>query len=132
MRAWSPFRWFGHIIVVALARGVSFAATAPPIVEFPLPTPFSAPAGITAGPAGNLWFTEQAGNKIGRITPAGIITEFVISTYFGPAGITAGPDGNLWFVGYGGIGRITLSGVPTKFALPGILPGFEGNSDSRI
>jgi virginiamycin B lyase len=29
----------------------------------------SQPWGITAGPDGNLWFTEQVGNKIGRITP---------------------------------------------------------------
>ncbi len=29
------------------------------ITEFPLPTPDSAPMGITTGPDGNLWFTEQ-------------------------------------------------------------------------
>ena len=34
------------------------------------------PAGITAGPDGNLWFTEFDGNRIGRITPAGVVTEF--------------------------------------------------------
>jgi len=36
--------------------------------EFPVPTASSQPAGITAGPDGNLWFAEQNGNKIGRIT----------------------------------------------------------------
>ena len=30
--------------------------------------------GITLGPEGNLWFTEES--KIGRITPAGVVTEF--------------------------------------------------------
>ena len=39
--------------------------------------------GITAGPDGNLWFTEFALDRIGRITPAGVVTEF-------SAGITAG------------------------------------------
>jgi streptogramin lyase len=40
------------------------------ITEFPpLPTPGSEVQHITAGPDGNLWFTEQDGNKIGRITP---------------------------------------------------------------
>jgi len=39
------------------------------ITEFPLPSPGSGPAGIAAGPDDNLWFTEQLGNKIGRITP---------------------------------------------------------------
>ena len=62
-----------------------------------------------AGPDGNLWFTEDAGNNIGRITPAGEITEFPLPTPgSGPAGITVGPDGNLWFTEQIGnkIGRI--------------------------
>ena len=42
-------------------------------------TEFSAGAdafAITAGPDGNLWFTETGANGIGRITPAGVVTEF--------------------------------------------------------
>src|SRR5262249_24995658 len=65
--------------------------------EFLLPTGVGRPIGITAGPDGNLWFTESVG-KIGRITPAGTITEFPIPTAgSAPYRITAGPDGNLWF-----------------------------------
>jgi streptogramin lyase len=45
------------------------------ITEFPVPTSGSAPEGIAAGPDGNLWFSEQSGNKIGRITPSGTITD---------------------------------------------------------
>ena len=38
------------------------------------------------------------GNRIGRITPAGVVTEFAAGITAGAArGITAGPDGNLWF-----------------------------------
>ncbi len=37
-------------------------------------------AGIAAGPDGNVWFTEGVGNKIGRITPAGDVTEFPPAT----------------------------------------------------
>ena len=36
----------------------------------------SAPNGITAGPDGNLWFTESDGSRIGRITPSGVASEF--------------------------------------------------------
>ena len=36
------------------------------------------PSGITAGPDGNLWFTEAAAT-IGRITPAGTVTEFPLA-----------------------------------------------------
>ena len=59
----------------------------------------SGPAGITAGPDGNLWFTEYDGNRIGRITTSGFITEFSagISAGARPLGITTGPDHNLWF-----------------------------------
>ena len=65
---------------------------------FLLPTRVSEPQGITAGPDGNLWFTEFLGNKIGRITTAGVITEFPIPMPFsGPHDITTGPDGNMWF-----------------------------------
>ena len=76
-------------------------------------------AGIAAGPDGNLWFTEYDGDRIGRITPSGVVTEFStgISTFGGPDGITAGPDGNLWFTEFNGnrIGRITTSGTVTEF-----------------
>src|SRR6516225_9542567 len=89
--------------------------------EFELPYP-SAPFGITAGPDGNLWIAEQA-DKIGRITPAGTITEFFqgITPNSWPSGITAGPDGNLWFTENGAskIGRITPAGtLLNQFSTP--------------
>jgi virginiamycin B lyase len=71
-----------------------------------------APYGITAGPDGNLWFTLRLGNTIGRITPAGVSTEFAIPTANSRSeGITAGPDGNVWFAETlaSKIGRITTS-----------------------
>jgi virginiamycin B lyase len=34
------------------------------------------PAGITAGPEGNVWFTENGGDRIGKITTAGVVTEY--------------------------------------------------------
>jgi hypothetical protein len=55
-------------------------------------------------------FAEQLGDRIGRITPAGVITEFPVPNAFSaPFGIAAGPDGNLWFAEAGAprIGRIT-------------------------
>ena len=36
----------------------------------------SYPFGITTGPDGNLWFTEYTGDRIGRITPQGVISEY--------------------------------------------------------
>src|SRR5262245_66477187 len=69
------------------------------ITEFPVPAAVSNPFGITRGPDGNLWFTESLAGRIGRITPAGVVTEFSAGITPGsqPAEITAGPDGNPWF-----------------------------------
>ena len=72
------------------------------ISEFSLPTHNFSPGGMTAGPDGNLWFTEFVSNecqrgKIGRITPAGEISEFSLSFDGEAGGIVIGPDSNLWF-----------------------------------
>jgi streptogramin lyase len=48
------------------------------VTEFFILTVNSEPLGIAAGPDGNLWFTEFAGAKVGRVTP--------------PETLTVGPD----------------------------------------
>ncbi len=76
---------------------------------------------ITTGPDGALWFTESSGNKIGRISTSGDVTEYPVPTATSnPNGITSGPDGALWFSEKTGnkIGRITTSGAITEYALP--------------
>ena len=108
--------------------GSTPAAAPPAVKKYPTLTGASGPSSITRGPDGNLWFTQSLANKIGRITPAGVITEFPIPTANSfPAGIAAGVDGNLWFTEADGnkIGRITPAGVITEFALQtkGALPG---------
>jgi len=100
-----------------LVRAASFTEyPIPPANSFPFA---SAPALITSGPDGALWFTEQGGNEIGRITTAGVITEFPIPTANSNAlGIAAGPDGALWFTENfpNKIGRIDPSNTPTPTA----------------
>src|SRR6266545_6119606 len=94
------------------------------ITEFPIATPGSGLNGITTGPDGNVWFTESTYDAstgtitaaaIGRITTAGVITEFPIATPgSGLGGITTDPDGNVWFTetGAGKIGRLTIAHAP--------------------
>jgi streptogramin lyase len=89
--------------------------------EFPAPTAASSPGSVTVGPDGALWFTESSANKIGRITTAGVITEFPIPTAGSPITIAMGSDGALWFSEAGGankIGRITTGGVFSEFPIP--------------
>src|SRR4051794_5407829 len=50
--------------------------------EFSVPNGSGAPYGITAGPDGNLWFTEQS-SQIGQITPQGQISEFDLPSHEG-------------------------------------------------
>ena len=60
-------------------RSATINPTTHAITEFPIPTNAGRPHGITAGPDGNLWFTEWAANKIGTINPTThAITEFAI------------------------------------------------------
>ncbi|HUD99826.1 MAG TPA: hypothetical protein VMR62_09650 [Bryobacteraceae bacterium] len=83
------------------------------IGEYAVPTAASIPNAITAGSDGALWFTELDGNKIGRITTAGVLTEYPANG--GPEGIVDGPGRALWFAAYepGNIRRITTDGEVT-------------------
>lgn len=83
------------------------------------------PGSITAGPDGNLWFTEFWSNRIGRMTPVGVLTEFPIPTPdSAPRGIGRGPDGNVWFVEssrrHTAIAKITPAGAVTEYPMGGV------------
>lgn len=91
---------FGQIAVVA--RGIN------------------APRAITAGPDGNMWFTNRFAHAIGRVTPAGVVSIFADPAISFPEAITTGPDGNLWFTNADAVGRITPAGVVTSFGGDGI------------
>ena len=113
-----------------LAAAVIPSLSAQTIDEFPIPTAGSKPQCIAPGADGNLWFTETGASKIGRITPAGQISEFTVHSNSGGLsldlrGLAPGPDGDLWFTTSGTpggrIGKITTSGVITLY--PHVFPG---------
>jgi YD repeat-containing protein len=95
----------------------------------------SAPDGITTGPDGNLWYTTWEGKKVGKVTPAGVVTEYTLPSFHVANQIVAGPDGNMWFTDQvtGDIGKMTTSGVITEYSIPwaaglwGITVGPDGN-----
>jgi streptogramin lyase len=130
-------------LTIALGAMLSAAQAAPvgTLKQFPVPTDNSQPRHITVGSDGNLWFTE--GNEIftpnpdpetggtfhrniGRITPAGNITEFRIESGIEPDqcfcslnDIVQGPGGILYFTTNNpGLGRITTSGEVLPFVAP--------------
>ncbi|MDQ6806640.1 MAG: hypothetical protein M3065_17120, partial [Actinomycetota bacterium] len=121
--------WYADLFKNSIGRVTPSGA----ITEFPLPGDPSilSPNEITKGPDGNLWFTVQnlAGQnqptstniptgRIGKITPTGAVTEYVLPAGTQPDNITAGPDGNLWFTDsqHNEIGRITTGGQVGLFA----------------
>lgn len=107
--------------IALLAGLVAFAgcnATGKAITEYPLPNPGSLPHRIAKGMDGSIWFTEQTGQRIGRVSMAGAITEFALRPGSNPIGITAGPDNAMWFTQALGrrIGRIDAGGKITEFS----------------
>jgi virginiamycin B lyase len=92
-------------LVVALALPASAAA----VDEFPVP-PGSCPGGITAGPDGALWFSQEGTSRIGRMTASGVFAgEVTIPNSANPVScldpsfvppldqITVGDDNRLYF-----------------------------------
>lgn len=81
--------------------------------------------GITSGPDGNLWVAEKSGDRIARVTPNGVVTEFQIPEGSFPIGMLTGPDGNLWFMNTGrlSLGRMTPGGRYSEIPLE--LEGFS-------
>ncbi len=107
-------------LLLLFGCGTAFAQLA--VQEFPIPTPNSYPVHIATGPDGALWFTENAGGQVGRVTVNGAFTEFSVAAVGAhPNGIVGGSDGALWFTdsSAAAVGRITPSGAVTKFPISG-------------
>ena len=138
---------FGLLTAAAMTVLPAASGSAAPAGEF---TMFDlGPAGeganaIASGPDGNMWFTNNANNSIGRITPSGAVTYFAVpatsasASTGGPGlfAIAAGPDGNMWFTEFFAnlVGKITPAGVITTYPVPtanampmGITAGPDGN-----
>ena len=97
------------------------SAAAVRVKEFVLANP-GEPRSVARAPDGSIWFTSDfTGNKIGRVSTGGIVSEFPLPRpRSAPDTIVAGPDGNMWFTERDGnrIGRITPQGAITEFPLP--------------
>jgi virginiamycin B lyase len=72
---------------------------------------------------------QPDGNRVGRITPDGKVSEFPIPSANGsPINIAVGPDRNIWFTKAGKLGRVTPDGTITEFDLPSPSAGPTGLS----
>ena len=82
------------------------------ITEHKVPTPNASLRGVTIGLDGDLWYTANFANKIGRMAPDGtVLGEYDIPTPgSGPRCIATMSNGRLYFTQYdtGSIGEIIL------------------------
>ena len=88
------------------------------ITEFTAGFPTGSPRGIVTGPDGNLWVAMAGGDgAIAKVTKAGEVTEYPVTTPGDPTDIAVGPDNNLWYTDPAAnlIGRITPEGSITEF-----------------
>jgi virginiamycin B lyase len=120
LRSWTAAGRLLVALCALAAAGAAVPVSAQPgrITEFALPMANSFPGSTTTGPDGALWFVESA--KIGRITTAGVLTEFSLPGGRSAASIAGGADG-LWYTepSAGLVGRVTTAGSFTEFVLPG-------------
>jgi virginiamycin B lyase len=83
-----------------------------------------------------MWFVELAGqmdgrrpdgNRVGRITMTGVVTEFPIPSQTGsPINVAVGPDRNVWYTKGSLVGRVTPDGMITEFPLGAANAGATG------
>jgi streptogramin lyase len=141
---WFTDRAGSKIGLVCLTVGAWCASADHSIHTFPTGIAGSTPEGITSGPDGNLWFSDdQVGSlvvpiprEIGEISPTtGAVTGYVVATHGGntgskPAAVTAGADGNVWFADKGATPAIGRMGVDTLTLQAVTIAPVEGASFS--
>ncbi len=126
-------------LMAVLAMVIPAAASADALgsnSEFFEPEAPTFPVTVTEGSDGNMWFTDPAspgltGLKIGKVTPAGVVTLYSPGLSGGAWGIAKGSDGDVWFTepGASKVGHIEPSAPTTSLeevSLPKMsLEGFE-------
>ncbi len=93
------------------------------VTTYAPPNSYGGVGGITAGPEGALWYTNNSYGGIWRLTTSGVFTSYPLTNADAPpTAVTTGPDGALWFTepnsNGSAIGRITTSGAFSQYPLP--------------
>jgi len=124
------------VAATGLALFLTTAALAAPpdhLKQFKVPTAGSSPEHIVLASDGNFWFTESfinssntQANNLGRITPAGAVTEFHVCDFCFPTDVVQGSDGILYYTKNDApLGRVTTTGT----VLPDVGPTFSFNGN---
>jgi virginiamycin B lyase len=111
------------LVLWAAAAGSNASELRVSIREWAVPTKGAHPHDPAVGKNGDLWFTEQMTNKIGRFDPATqTFKEYPLKgENAGPHGLVSDNDGNIWFTAnFGGyIGKLDpRTGEVTQYKMP--------------
>jgi streptogramin lyase len=114
------------LLVLCACAALAAAATgasAATLLERDVPTAGAQPRNIILGPDGNLWFAEEATDKIGKVVPGNppTVTDFALpqtpKTITGPKWLAVGPGNTIWFAanvdGAAGVAKFSLPADPT-------------------
>lgn len=93
------------------------------IKEWIVPTLGQRPHDPLGTPDGNIWWTGQYADLLGRLDPkTGTMKEFPLKAGAGPHGLVADKAGNIWYTGNGkanNVGKLDpKTGAVTEYALP--------------
>ncbi len=92
------------------------------VSTYPLLQQNESAGGLTQGPDNNIWFTFDIGQDayLGKMTPQGQETDYLVGSGFFVRSLATGSDGNIWFAefnptGQSGIGRVNSDGSNAVF-----------------
>jgi virginiamycin B lyase len=90
----------GAVWFFTLGNGIGRITSSGQLRFFPVPSTAYIVA-MTVGPDGAVWFTDTGTHALGRITPAGAVSEYPTTLLpYLSGGIVTGSDGALWFTSY--------------------------------
>ena len=89
------------------------------MTDFPAPPSGNMPTSMIAGPDGALWFSEDA-QMIGRITTAGVYTEYPLDHPTDTACLAAGANGKVWIAEEGFIAQVSSTGQMKDHPVPAL------------
>jgi streptogramin lyase len=106
------------LVVAVVLAAIGWLDAAPTRADVNLP-PHSGPYFLTAGPDGNVWFTEHDSGQVGVATTDGqLLAQYPLpNSYSTPYDIVSDPDGALWFTDpiNNEIDRISTDGQMSEF-----------------
>jgi streptogramin lyase len=121
--------WFPAFLATTVESRIGrFSPSTGTVTYFPLPqgVSFITSSQIALGPDGNVWFTDSPGSRLGKITPAGVVTMIGIASASGSTantmkGLAFGSDGRAWVTtGSRFLFSVPLTGgVATQYRIDG-------------